>query len=161
MAATAWSASFKINKDDSQIAERIRAFDRPQRRGPQPPIPGPVYERVVAGQAPAPAEFQTLARPYPWDTAAADRWTVEPIVGYKGHRQRQREVFSQSTSMALNPTASTSTDPWQSTAAANFTGHKGEVERLARCRSQNINDRLQTMRDLSASATVAPAPTGC
>ncbi|KAG8466004.1 hypothetical protein KFE25_005574 [Diacronema lutheri] len=162
MASVAWGALFKINRDDAHIAERIKAFDRPQRRGPQPQIPGPIYAQVVHGRAPAPAEYPTLAKPYPWvSTAAEDRQRLaDPIVGYIGHRPRKREAFSQSTFLPINQNASIVTNPWRSTASVNFTGHKEEVTRLAHGRSQSQSARWDTMRTFSASrASVGALPT--
>jgi hypothetical protein len=159
MASTAWGAMFKINKDDARIAERIRAYDRPQRRGPQPVIPGPIYERVVRGEIAAPVQYPTLAMPDPWMPHASEgRFRrSEPIVGYIGHRPRKREAFSQSTFLPLNERAAVMTDPWQSTYGVNYTGHHEEVTRLAHSRSQSISDRIDSMRTLSAAASLNTA----
>jgi hypothetical protein len=153
MAQTAWAHVFKT---DVQMNERIRGFDRPARRAPQAPIPGPVYDKIVnRGQPGAPAEYPTLSKPYPW--VAAERKTVElcpPIVGYVGHRPQIRPVFSQSTFMpVVNPRAAVVTDPWVTSSGANLTGHRDEVARLAKSRSQGVLDRYETMRTLSASAS--------
>lgn len=157
MASVAWGAMFKINRDDRQIAERINAFDRPQRRAAQRQVPGPVYEQVIVrGQTPSLAAYANMTQPYPWPpVATVDRKQIaDPIVGYVGHRSRKREVFSQSTFMPINQKASTVTDSWQTTAAANWTGHKGEVARLALARSQNLTDKFETMRTVSAAAAL-------
>ncbi|KAJ1617050.1 hypothetical protein T492DRAFT_1102637 [Pavlovales sp. CCMP2436] len=163
MASTAWGAMFQMNKDDARIAERIRAFDRPQRRGAQPVIPGPVYERVIRGEIVAPVQYPTLAKPYPWLPAVPleERYRrPEAIVGYIGHRPRKREAFSQSTFMPLNQRAAVMTDPWQSTHMVNFTGHHEEVTRLAQSRSQNLSDRSESMRTMSAAASLNTARSG-
>jgi hypothetical protein len=145
--STAWSRVFKTNDG---INERIRAYDRPARRAPQPQIPGPIYQQVIRGDRPAPAAYPTMAKPYPWVTAPERQVNNDPIVGYLGHRPRKREAFSQSTFLPIQRAALVA-DPWSSTYSVNFTGHKEEVERLAQARSQNILDRWETMRTLSAS----------
>jgi hypothetical protein len=151
MAQTAWAHVFKT---DVQMNERIRGFDRPARRAAQVPIPGPIYDKVVVrGQQAALAEYPTLSKPYPWVKTVDRKPTDAPIVGYIGHRQQMRQVFSQSTFLPVNPRAAVVTDPWQTSYGTNFPGHRDEVARLAKSRSQGVLDRYETMRTLSASAS--------
>jgi hypothetical protein len=118
------------------------------------PIPGPIYDKVVVrGQQAALAEYPTLSKPYPWVKTVDRKPTDAPIVGYIGHRQQMRQVFSQSTFLPVNPRAAVVTDPWQTSYGTNFPGHRDEVARLAKSRSQGVLDRYETMRTLSASAS--------
>lgn len=151
---------FRINRDNQHIAERIAAFDRPARRAPQPPIPGPVYNAVVTGKMDPPPDHPTLSQPYPWVKPSRRETRNEPIVGYIGHRPRMREAFSQSTFLPVNERASKLTTPWDSTYSANFTGHRDEVTRLATSRSAELNERWETMRTLNETARAAAAKGG-
>lgn len=151
MAQVAWGARFKINRDDKHIAERIRAFEVPGRRPAQPQIPGPEYRAVISGKAAAPPRYPTLAAPYFWSQRERETALPAPVVGYSGHRQGMRQVLSQSTFLPINKDAGLVRDPWASTASVSFTGHRDEIQRLARSRSAVVLERLSTVKHMRQS----------